>query len=253
MRPGRNAPSSLEDAVGDLRRGMGAARRGGESLFELRSAERKILRQWCQTNGCVFRKDPTLNLERRKSHGEHTVAFDPANAIWWKTTHPGKAGVGAEFHYEAVPPFRITGVSARELLPSEYLSRMLLHNREFGDDVRFEGYLDGEQPSLIVSQPHIKGAPATDEDMIGQMLQLDYLSLGMLEIGKRVPFPSIIQNAGLLCLTLIRVISSVPETSPSPLMESSLKLDPKRSTDGCSIAPPPNFPAKMNRGLAFPA
>lgn len=184
MRPGRNAPSSLEDASAHLQRSMGSARRGGESLFELRTSERAILRNWCQAHGCVFTEDPTLNLDGRRSHGEHSVAFDPANAIWWKTTHPGKAGVGAEFHYEAVPPFRITNVSARELLPSEYLSRMLLHNREFGDDVRFEGYLDAEQPSLIVSQPDIEGEPATAEDMIGQMLQFGYLSLGMLEIGK---------------------------------------------------------------------
>jgi hypothetical protein len=127
---------------------MAATRRGRESLPELRSKERALLREWAETQGCLIEKDPTLTLERRKSHGEHTVGFDPSSGHWWKTTHPGKAGVGAEFDYQMLPPFSIVGIFARELLPSEYLARMILHNGEFGDDVRFEGYLDASEPSL---------------------------------------------------------------------------------------------------------
>ena len=115
MRPRRNAPSTLENAAAHVRRGMETTRRGRESLPELRERERNLLREWAGSQDCLFREDPTLTLERRSSHGEHVVGFDPNNSIWWKTTHPGKAGVGAEFVYEMLPPFSVTGIFAREL------------------------------------------------------------------------------------------------------------------------------------------
>lgn len=184
MRPGRNAPSSLEDAAAHLRGSVGAARRGGESLHSIRAAERDILRRWAERQGRLFGEDPTLNLSRRSSHGEHTVSFDETELCWWKITHPGKAGVGAEFDFEPLPPFGINRVFARELLPSEYIERMILHNREFGDDVRLEGYLDAAEPSLIISQPDIAGTPATEEEMCHQMEAFGYHPLGRLQIGK---------------------------------------------------------------------
>lgn len=164
---------------------MGTARRGRESLPELRAKERFLLREWAEAEDCIFREDPTLTLDRRSAHGEHVVAFDPSAMIWWKTTHPGKAGIGAEFDYEMLPPFSITGVFARELLPSEYLARMILQNREFSDDVRLEGYLDVTEPSIIVTQPNLKGQPATADQMSAQMRDFGYLPLGNLQIGKK--------------------------------------------------------------------
>ena len=92
--------------------------------------------------------------------------------------------MGAEFDFEPLPPFRINRVFARELLPSEYLARMILHNREFGDDVRLEGFLDLPEPSLIISQPHIRGAPATKTEMCRQMEAFGYQLLAILPIGK---------------------------------------------------------------------
>lgn len=156
---------------------METARRGRDSLPELRRRERAIFREWSQTHGRLFEKDPTLNLVRRQAHGEHTVGFDPTTACWWKTTHPGKAGIGAEFIYDDLPPFSVLGISARELLPSEYLDRLILHNKEFGDDIRIEGFIDGSQPSILISQPDIGGTPATREEMEYQMLKHGYLPL----------------------------------------------------------------------------
>lgn len=185
MHPGRNAPSTLENAAAHLRSGMEATRRGRDSLPDLRSKERALLREWAETENCLLNKDPTLTLERRKSHGEHTVGFDKNTGHWWKTTHPGKAGVGAEFEYEMLPPFSVVGIFARELLPSEYLTRMILHNHEFGDDIRFEGYLDLPEPSLVISQPDIGGSPATEDQMSDQMQRMSYLPLSNLQIGKK--------------------------------------------------------------------
>lgn len=151
---------------------------------DIRAKERLLLREWATANGVLLRDEPTLMLERRSSHGEHTVGFYSEAGLWLKTTHPGRAGVGVEFQYDLIPPFSITGAFARDLLPSEYLARMILHNREFKDDVRFEGYLDHEEPSLVVSQPDIGGTPATEEQVSGQMTELGYLPLGLLQIGK---------------------------------------------------------------------
>lgn len=61
---------------------------------------------------------------------------------------------------------------------------MILHNREFGDDVRLEGFLDMPEPSLIISQPDIAGTPATEEEMCNQMEAFGYHPLGRLQIGK---------------------------------------------------------------------
>lgn len=164
---------------------MGPARRGRESLPELRTKERALLRAWAEAGDCIFNEDPTLTLDRRSAHGEHIVAFDPVAMIWWKTTHPGKAGIGAEFDYELLPPFSVIGIFARELLPSEYLARMILQNREFSDDVRLDGYLDAAEPSIIISQPNFKGQPATADQMSAQMRDFGYHSLGNLQIGKK--------------------------------------------------------------------
>lgn len=164
---------------------MGTARRGRESLPDLRTKERSILRDWAKARNRIFSEDPTLALDRRSAHGEHVVAYHPGTQIWWKTTHPGKAGIGAEFDYEMLPPFSVKGVFARELLPSEYLTRLILQNREFSDDVRLEGYLDATEPSIIISQPNFKGQPATALQMAVQMIDFGYLPLGNLQIGKK--------------------------------------------------------------------
>lgn len=39
----------------------------------------------------------------------------------------------------------------------EYLERFILQNIHFDDDVRFEGVLEGAQPSLVISQPKYEG------------------------------------------------------------------------------------------------
>lgn len=181
----RNAPDSLSDAAAFIRSRMGAARPRRTGLPELRRIQREIIREWADTQGRKLGGDPTLKLGRRATHGEHSVAFDPGQACWWKVTHPGTCGVGAEFQFLDLPPFEITGVVARELLPLEYLERLILHNDQFGDDIRLEGYLDLAKPSLLISQPDIVGAPATANEMITQMTALGFLRLPGVSIGRK--------------------------------------------------------------------
>jgi hypothetical protein len=143
--PGRNAASALENAAAQLRSGMEAARRSRQSLPELRAREREILRTWAENHHRIFQTDPTLSLSRRQEHGEHAVGFDPETSCWWKMTQ---------------------------------------HNTEFGDEIRFEGYVDLEQPSLVVSQPDIAGTPATQDQMENQMKLLGFLPLPNARLGK---------------------------------------------------------------------
>lgn len=180
----RDKTSALGHAAAHLCKSMGTARQGRESLRELRTIQREILLNWCTENSRVFKTSPLLSFDRVQSHGEHTVAYHEASRCWWKTTHPGKCGIGPEFDYSDLPPFSIDAVSARELLPLEYLERMLLQNRIFGDDVRFEGFITGAEPSLLISQPDIEGAPATESEMISSMDAMGFQRLDDIHIGR---------------------------------------------------------------------
>lgn len=180
----RNAPDSLRDAAAFVRARLGAARPSRTSLPELRRIQREALRDWAEARGRSLGDDPTLKLGRRAAHGEHTVAFDSAGACWWKITHSGTCGVGAEFHFDELPPFEVIKISARELLPLEYLERLILHNEHFGDDVRLEGYLDLPRPRVVISQPDIVGAPASADKMTTQMADLGFRELPGISIGR---------------------------------------------------------------------
>lgn len=127
---------------------------------------------------------PDLEFGASTGTRRHVVGFDSATSSWWKMTHPGTAGVGAEFMYDSLPPFHVHDIAARELLPSEYLERLILHNAEFGDDIRLEGYVNQSQPSLVVSQPDIAGAPASQEQMEEQMRNLGVSRLAGVCLGK---------------------------------------------------------------------
>ncbi|MCA1963796.1 MAG: hypothetical protein LDL31_07620 [Prosthecobacter sp.] len=41
--------------------------------------------------------------------------------------------------------------------PAQYLERMVLLNEVFQDGIRLEGIMEGDQPSLIISQPKVAG------------------------------------------------------------------------------------------------
>ncbi|MEZ5303513.1 MAG: hypothetical protein R3F11_23155 [Verrucomicrobiales bacterium] len=94
------------------------------------------------------------------SGGEHEVYLAEDISVpdrWrvYKKTHPDHAGQTAR----AVA--RIDGgirVASDDATPAEYLERLILHNKIFGDEIRLEGLLqEGSSLSIVTSQPYIKG------------------------------------------------------------------------------------------------
>ena len=79
-------------------------------------------------------------------------------------TMPGKGGKELHAREEGmgVRPTLIT----EDALPSSYLRRLVLANRRLGDDFWLHGVIDHPAgPRMIVSQKHLRGAPASPADI----------------------------------------------------------------------------------------
>jgi hypothetical protein len=58
----------------------------------------------------------------------------------------------------------------RDAMPFEYLSRLVLFNRTFGDDIQLEGVIcDPGRIAIVTSQPVIRGRAATPAEVHGAM------------------------------------------------------------------------------------
>jgi hypothetical protein len=58
----------------------------------------------------------------------------------------------------------------RDATPFEYLSRLVLFNRTFGDDIQLEGIIcDPGRVAIVTSQPVIRGRAATPAELKGAM------------------------------------------------------------------------------------
>ena len=95
---------------------------------------------------------------------EHEVFLDDATSRWIKMTMPGKGGKELHARGEGfgVRPTLIT----EDALPSSYLHRLVLANRRLGDDFWLHGVIDHPAgPRMVVSQKHLRGAPASPADI----------------------------------------------------------------------------------------
>ena len=95
---------------------------------------------------------------------EHEVFLDDDTGRWIKMTMPGKGGkeVHAREEQPGVRPTLIT----EDALPAAYLRRLVLANRLLGDDFWLHGVIDHPAgPRLVVSQKHIRGDPASPQDI----------------------------------------------------------------------------------------
>ena len=95
---------------------------------------------------------------------EHEVFLDDDTSRWIKMTMPGKGGKELHAREEGfgVRPTLVT----EDALPSAYLHRLVLANRRLGDDFWLHGVIDHPAgPRLVVSQKHLRGAPASPADI----------------------------------------------------------------------------------------
>ncbi len=93
--------------------------------------------------------------DERDRGGEHVVynSVEGPDRVF-KITHPGQAGLTIVTHQNSHGECNAALGSAT---PAEYLERFIIVNELFGDAVFFEGIIEGEQPSLIISQPKLEG------------------------------------------------------------------------------------------------
>ena len=171
-----SAAHPLLAAEGLLRRSARAGAPGvGESVWEPgdtvgRAAlaaeferQGKQLVRWAHKNRRLI--DRRLE-ERLVSIGgvEHEVFLDDDTSRWIKMTMPGKGGKELHAREESlgVRPTLVT----EDALPSSYLRRLVLANRRLGDDFWLHGVIDHPAgPRLVVSQKHLRGAPASPADI----------------------------------------------------------------------------------------
>jgi hypothetical protein len=130
----------------------------------------------------------------QQTHGEHHVFFDPDKQRYFKITHDSANAEAAGFAVTvdvdikmSVHSQRWLGVPfIRDATPLEYLSRLVIFNRTFGDDIQIEGVIcDPGQVAIVTSQPVIRGDPATHEQVRGAMLEMGFVLSDCPPLGKK--------------------------------------------------------------------
>lgn len=73
----------------------------------------------------------------------------------FKVTHPGQAGLTVVTHRNRHGEYNSAIGSAT---PAEYLERMIIANEVFQDAILLEGVIEGDQSSIVISQPKLEGS-----------------------------------------------------------------------------------------------
>jgi hypothetical protein len=112
------------------------------------------LLSWAEPRGLI-RPEGDFPFLGRAPDGygdEHQAWFDEQSGTWLKATYPNRFGLAWG---------RDGSATAKE-----YLSRLVLQNTYFADDIRLIAIIDAsEKMRVLTSQPHIAGEPAPYEDI----------------------------------------------------------------------------------------
>lgn len=143
---------------------------GGFDREFVRSEQRERLIRWADEHGFLTTPESGQEAYRGLLHAsdwisgnEHTVVLAPEEARVFKITHTDRFG-------KAYP--RVAGLAVyREATPLEYLTRLLLCNHAFGDDLRLEQVLLDENRAVrvVTSQPIIVGTHPLEADLHRQL------------------------------------------------------------------------------------
>lgn len=116
---------------------------------------------------------------KQDTHGEHHVFLDTDRQRYFKITHDSRDENAAGFAIAiGVDDIVMTVESQRwmcvpyirDATPLEYLSRLVLFNRTFGDDIQLEGVIsDPGRTAIVTSQPVIRGTAATPAEVEAAM------------------------------------------------------------------------------------
>lgn len=119
---------------------------GGRKAF---SATFAALCEWGEAQKLV-RQESDFDFFGRQPDGygdEHQAWFDEPTKLWFKATYHNRFGLAWG---------REGTANARE-----YLTRLILQNTYFGDDIRLVALVNcQERLRILISQPHVAGQPA---------------------------------------------------------------------------------------------
>jgi len=158
----RSALESAESYVAGCA-GTSYSRNGGSKAF---SSAFSALVEWGLSHSLVFpEKEFAFFAKATDGHGEeHEAWFDEASNRWFKATYPNRFGLAWG---------RDGTATARE-----YLSRLILQNTYFGDDIRLIGLVESnEHLRVLTSQPRIAGEPAEYDDIQSWFSGLNFVRL----------------------------------------------------------------------------
>jgi hypothetical protein len=157
--------SALESAEGHVARSTGASRQAHESGNAFAHAFKALL-EWGEASGLIRPESDFPFLKRfPDGHGnEHECWFDESSNRWLKATFANRFGLAWGRDGTATP--------------AEYLKRLILQNRYFGDDIRLIALVNCDgRLRVLTSQPHIFGEPATGEEIRKWFIDLGFACL----------------------------------------------------------------------------
>lgn len=119
---------------------------------------------------------PARLKPEREGGREHDLTRLADGRLWWKFTKPWSSGYAVD-------------LSGREptLLPArplQYLARLRLQNRFFGDAIRFVGIThDAKSRRIVISQPDIRGRPGTWDEIDHWFVEHGFAKLKVQRLG----------------------------------------------------------------------
>ncbi len=165
------ASRPLADAEAGIRRCLRAI--GPIPEGDRYGAEWRAVEAWCISEGLIA---STHCKPERKGGREHDLRQISGQGIWLKFTKPWSSGyaINLSGNEPMLLPAR----------PLQYLERLRLQNRFFGDCIRFFGITaDPKGRRIVISQPDIIGQPPTWEELDMWFLRQGYAKLNVKCLG----------------------------------------------------------------------
>jgi hypothetical protein len=142
------APSALAAAESHVAASTSASGAGNGSGEEF-SVSFNCFVEWADRQGLIkLHTDFTFLSRPPDGYGdEHEAWFDMLSNLWFKATYPNRFGLAWGRDISATP--------------RAYLTRLVLQNRYFGDDIQLVALVNiGQRLRVLTSQPHIFGEAA---------------------------------------------------------------------------------------------